>query len=89
MNSYYYVFMPIDLSTAELVVLQDDLYSGGSFVMKHKGPIDDVYKYGAKNLSRIIIPGRQSPLKLYMGILAVGVEFEEGKIIRETDLAEI
>ena len=79
----------VDLSRDDLVVLQDDLYERGLFVMKYRGPIDQVYLYGDRNRSRIIIPTRGNVLNLYMGVLKEGIEFQEGGKVREADLVEI
>lgn len=82
--------MPVtDLSRANLVVLQEDLYQKGAFVMQYRGLIDEVYNYGVEHRPRIIIPGKKAPLSLYICVLAEGVEFNKGEIVRENDLAEI
>ena len=79
----------IDLSKANLVVLQEDPYERGTFVMQYNGSLDQVFNYGTEHRPRIIIPDKKAPLSLYMAVLAEGVEFDKGEIVREKDLAEI
>ena len=79
----------VDLSGDNLVVLQDDLDERGVYVMRYRGPIDQVYLYGDHNRSRIIIPNRDSPLGLHMGVLREGVQFQEGSKVTDADLLEV